>query len=384
MRLSIRQKAGLVIALLICLAGMANGLAERSPLQIQLEAISYGWISQDQATQRYYRDSSYQRWQGTADGPANVWLRLKSLSSEEELKCLRDFRVIKGRAACAPLPVPVLGMGDMDFAYERFLPMEGYVRGALELRLDEGERLQDVVIAFSCSREMENGKAEQITGTLDLSKVYEDSGIPEGAVRFTATRYTPFLAAPDMARTPSLGQILQDNGMEIVQAPQALLDLPANTEEAGLYLLEGRIDRDAGSFGVHDVGFALQHAPPGVWIAPYQRCLECDEVDAFDIGGGEQEVPHMTQEENAAYQQRQYQTISRSFAILLLVDRHGRDEAAIDSLIRDLSIRASFSGEQWNKLFEQHMLTTAIGPRSHAMLDLSDLSRGEQPLSEIP
>jgi len=67
-----------------------------------------------------------------------------------------------------------------------------------------------------------------------------------------------------------------------------------------------------------------------------------------------------------------------------LVEDRGRDDAELDRLIRALSVRAVFSAEKWNISYEQGGLTTAIGPRSTRAVEMREILRREEVLSDIP
>ncbi len=89
-----RMKKGLAGLLCLILTGCIS-LAQA----FDLRATSYGPMRLDHATRRYYVGDHVSRYQ-EGDPLPNIWLRLDSRESLEELNSLTDFRVIKGRAMC--------------------------------------------------------------------------------------------------------------------------------------------------------------------------------------------------------------------------------------------------------------------------------------------
>lgn len=343
-----------------------------------LRAVSWGQIGQDEATARYA-----QRVAG-----ANVWLRLDSAEHPADLEDLSDFRVVAGRAACAPMPVP-LSVGDYalnDWLTVHFRPWQGESRGALPIALQPGESLQGVVIA--CTRTRADGTQETIT--LPLAGVPMDPGMPDGAVSLSMQRYTPFertveqtAAFDHISDNPfTFGGLLEDAFQAMPGAPADVLALPLDAPGYRLWVLEGVMIKAPGPFGAYDVTFALENPPPGVWLAAWQADDAYGELDGFDMIAGGVILPDGLSRDYADAQMWLKETTSGRIALLLLVQ--GREDADMDALLKTLAIRASFSAEKWNISYEQGGLTTAIGPRSAAMADMQPIMRGEGVLRDIP
>ncbi len=66
--------------------------------------------------------------------------------------------------------------------------MAGFNRAALDIRLEEGEKLGNVTIA--CQRQLKNGQTETLI--LPLKKVKLDMLYPKGGLRLSAGRFQPF------------------------------------------------------------------------------------------------------------------------------------------------------------------------------------------------
>lgn len=359
-------------------------------LPFDLRAVSWGPLEPDFALRRYYDDETIGRLPETGGPAPNVWLRLDSLESRAALETLTNFRVTAGRAACGGSLVPL-------YAYDsraeegltlHFMPRDGFNRGALEITLEEGESLGNVVIA--CTRALPEGREETLI--LPLAGVQEDSGYPSGGAEFTALRFTPFTRTPEQmaeyqawsGKPALLGGVLEDMAQAMPGAPEEVLGLPYDLPEYRLYLLEGQIQKEHGPFGVHDVTFSLDNPPEGVWLAAYQQCSDCSEIDAFDMFPSDILLPDGLQGLQPSEDTFIRETLQRDFALLLLVSLQGRDETQINSLVRGLQVNAAFSAEKWNVRYEQHLETTAIGPRSRERVDLSGITTGGGPLTEIP
>ncbi len=345
-----RMKKGLAGLLCLILTGCIS-LAQA----FDLRATSYGPMRLDYATRRYYVGDHVSRYQ-EGDPLPNIWLRLDSRESLEELNSLTDFRVIKGRAMCGVLPVPLL-TADMnnDWGRAYFRPMAGFNRAALDIRLEEGEKLGNVTIA--CQRQLKNGQTETLI--LPLKKVKLDMLYPKGGLRLSAGRFSPFRFErfPDWSALPAtLGNILEyEANQHIPGLPERISELPWDSQAVQLFLIEGKMLKKTG-FPVFDVLFSAQNPPEGFYLAEYQHCASCSEIDDFDMGE---------------------QCREKDFAILLLVEPLGRSEAEIEGLIKALEVTASFSVEQWNILHEQHLTTTGIGPRSEEAVQMAGITKGK-------
>ncbi|MHC1787164.1 MAG: hypothetical protein AB9880_08915 [Christensenellales bacterium] len=364
--------------------------ARNEGLPFDLRAVSWGPIEQDEATARYWPARTSRRWPGTGDVFPNVWLRLESTEHRAYLEELHDFRVVSGSAVCAATLVP-LSVGDYllnEWLTVHFLPWQGVSRGALEILLQPGESIHNVVI--SCSRTLSDGSRETIT--LPLAGLPLDRGIPEEGVSFALRRYTAFsrTAAQSAQYTHvsenpnTLGGLLEDLFQGMPDAPQEVLALPLGIAGFRFFLLEGDIIKKSGPFGVYDVVFRLDDPPPGMWLSAWQEDDAYQDIDGFDmIAGGVLLPDGLTEEYGEAYQRLPEKTRG-DFALLLLVEEKGRDEAELDRLIRSLQIRAAFSAEKWNISYEQGGLTTAIGPRSTQRVALGEVIRNEGVISDIP
>ncbi len=355
----------------LLLWGLAPGtLAQETGGEpFDLRAVSWGPMVQDHATMRYFLENANGRftdWQGE---PPNAWLRLDSTEPADSLETLSDFRVTSGRAVCGQMPVPLpdLDAASMSWQTLHFEPHQGFSRAALDIRLEEGEQIENLTIA--CTRKRLDGKEETIT--LPLSGLPLDMGYSEGGAAFSATRYSPFAWREEDLNfylgysilPATLGNMLSYFAyMPIHEAPEALLSQPIEATEGKLYLIEGSITKKHGGFGLYDLTFALENPPEGMWLAPYRECGNCSEIDAFDLGY------HALAGEGAR---------ERRLAILLLVQPGGRSEAEIDELIRGLQVTISFSGEKWDISGEQHGTTSGIGPRSQERLEMKAIQKGE-------
>ncbi len=373
-------------------SGSLEGAAspgERMPFD--LRAVSWGPLEMDEAQRRYYHNPTIgSLLEGGAPLP-NVWLRLDSLESRADLETLREYRVVAGRASCGvnlvPLPAYDSRMEDAPVLLH-FMPRDGFSRGALEITLEEGESLGNVVIAVT--RALPDGREETLT--LPLAGVPRDSGYPSGGVSFTALRITPFVRTPERmaayqarsGKPVTLGGVLEEMGQAMPDAPTEVLNLPHDTPDYLLYLLEGRILKEHGPFGVYDVIFSLENPPEGVWLAACQQCPDCTQIDAFDMFSSDVLLPDGLLGLQTSEDSFIWETLSRDFAILVLVGTRGRDEGQIVSLVRDLQVHAAFSAEKWNARYEQHTDTTAIGPRSGEWVRMDRLVMAPGPLSEIP
>ncbi len=368
-------------------AALSKGLSRDASKPFDLRASSWGRLGRDHATTRYFLDPSVGRYQEEGAALPNVWLRLDSTESAEDLETLGNFRVVSGRASCAPLPVPLAVSGMDNWGTVHFLQKEGFRRGALEITLEEGELLGNVTLA--CDRQAGKGSAETLT--LPLQDVPEDAGYPAGGTAFTLLRCTRFARSEEQMREfqpyaeapDTLGAILEDLAQPMPEAPAEVLSLPYDTPEYSFWLLEGLIEKQPGDFGVYDVTFSLERPPEGLYIAAYQECGLCSEIDAFDMSGGEVYLID-PESEGDDHLVRIGETLEREFAILMLVNNRGRDDAQIEGLIRELNISAAFSVEKWNISYEQHLVTSAIGPRSRERVRMVRLAMAPGLLSEIP
>ena len=364
-----------------------------------LRASSWAPMRADYATTRsqYAREGPFELGQPFP----NAWLRLDSTESRAALETLSDFRVVEGRATCGSMPVPLIAWGvDMEEPWDEnaqeagerrlhFVPKAGFSRAALDIRLDQWESIANVTIA--CTRTLLDGRSERIT--LPLRDVPLDMGYPQGGAVFTAHRLTAFRPnAEDMQPlfryaegSITLGTALQQGWYQpMPQVPEAILSLPYDTEECDLYLLQGTITKSSGPFGVYDVTFALQNPPPGVFLAARQECGVCDEIDAFDLIADQVYTPNGLWEGYDGYHGKMEEGLKGSFAILLLVNRQLYPEEIFVNMAKELDIQVTFSGEKWNMSYEQHYVTTAIGPRSHEKMRMEEVVRGEGLLTRLP
>lgn len=359
-------------------------------LPFDLRAVSWGPLVLDFALRRYYDDETIGRLPETGGPAPNVWLRLDSLESRADLETLTDFRVTAGRASCSGNLVPLHAYDSRseEGLTLHFMPRDGFNRGALEITLEEGETLDNVVIA--CTRKLPDGQKETLT--LPLAGVPEDSGYPSGGAEFTALRFTPFTRTPEQmaayqawsGKPALLGGVLEDMAQAMPDAPERVLGLPYDTPDYRLYLLEGQIQKEHGPFGVYDVTFSLDNPPEGVWLAAYQQCSDCIEIDAFDMFSSDILLPDGLQGLQSSEDAFVRETLQRDFALLLLVSLKGRDDTQLDSMVRGLQVYAAFSAEKWNVRYEQHLETTAIGPRSRERVDMLGITPGGGALTEIP
>lgn len=370
-------------------AALTPDTSRDESIPFDLRAVSWGPMSADYATMRYFYDEDVGRLTNK-EGPApNVWLRLDSKESRKDLETLSNFRVISGRASCAPSLVPLYAVDSQANGWLtlHFLPKDGFNRGALDITLAEGESIDNITIA--CTRIKQNGQDETIT--LPLAGLPEDSGCPTGGASFTLLRYSPFArTAEQMAEAESyynipatLGGVLEDAFQPMPDAPADVLALPYDTPKTSFYLLEGQIVKQHGPFGVYDVTFSLDNPPQGVWLAAYQQSDISSEINAFDMMADGVSLPDGLSESYDAHAMMP-ETLERDFSILLLVRHQGRDVGEIDRLIKDLNITAAFSAEKWNMSYEQDLVTSAIGPRSAESISMQGLSKGEGILHTIP
>ncbi len=334
-----------------------------------LRAVSWGPMVQDHATMRYFLENANDRFTGWQGDAPNAWLRLDATGPAGALEALSDFRVVKGRAVCGQMPVPLpdLDAVSMDWRTLYFAPHQGFSRAALDIRLEAGEEINNLTIA--CTRKHPDDTEETIT--LPLSGLPMDMGYPAGGAAFRATRFSPFTWREEDINCylgysilpATLGNMLRYYAyMPILDAPEALLSQLIEIAEGKLYLIEGFVSKKKGDFGLYDLTFALENPPEGMWLAPYQVCGNCSEIDAFDLGYNAR-----TGEEAR----------ERRLAILLLVQPGDRSEEEIDELIRGLQITVSFSGEKWDISGEQHGTTSGIGPRSQERLEMKDIQKAE-------
>lgn len=368
-----------------------RAIAQRDEnVPFDLRVVSWGPIEIDEATARYWPSRTSSRWPDTQDVFPNAWLRLDSTEHRADLEELRDFRVVSGRGVCANTLVP-LNVGDYlfnDWLTVHFLPRHDVNRGALEIFLQPGESINNLVI--SCNRSLSNGSQETIT--LPLAGIPMDMGCPENGVAFAMRRYTAFsrTAAQSAQYThvsdnpETLGGLVEDIFQGIPDAPKEVLTLPLGTAGYRFFLLEGEITKTAGSFGVYDIVFHLDNPPPGMWLSAWQEDDSYQDIDVFDMTADGVILPDGLMEVYGEAHQWLKEITHRNFALLLLVEEMGRDDAELDRLIKGLSVRAAFSAEKWNISYEQGGLTTAIGPRSTQMVDMQEMVWGEGVLADIP
>lgn len=369
---------------------LPDDLSRDERLPFDLRAVSWGRLEMGFALQRYFSGDGIGRLLEAGALAPNVWLRLDSIESRTNLESLMSFRVVAGRASCGERPVPlnVFDSQAEEWLTTHFMPKEGFSRSALEISLDDGESLENVVIA--CTRMLPDGNEETLI--LPLAGVPESSGYPAGGIDFSMHRFTPFARTPEQmaayqewsGRPATLEGVLEDTAQAMPDAPQEVLGLPYDTPDARLYLLEGEILKEHGPFGAYDVTFSLDDPPDGVWLAAYQQCAECSEIDAFDMFESGILLPDGLLRLHEGDDAFVAETLRRDFAILLLVRTQGRNDLQMDSLINDLRIIAAFSAEKWNVRYEQHLETTAIGPRSRETVSMKGLEPGRDVLTEIP
>ena len=359
-------------------------------IPFDLRAASWGPIEPDEATSRYWPAKPSARWAGKGDVFPNVWLRLDSTEHRADLEELYNFRVVRGRGVCAATPIP-LNVGDYlldDWLTLHFLPWQGVNRGALEIYLEPGESIEN--LAVSCERSLSDGSGETIT--IPLAGVPMDMGVPENGVTFKMRSYTAFnrTAAQSAQYTHvsddpyTFGGLLEDLFQGMPDAPDKILALPPDSAGYRFFLLEGEIIKNAGAFGVYDVVFHLEKQPPGMWLSAWQEDDAYLDIDVFDMTAGDVILPDGLAENYSDTQQWLKEIRQGRFALLLLVEDIGRDDAEIDRLIKSLSIQAVFSAEKWNISYEQGGLTTAIGPRSSQSVDMREIVQGEGVLRDIP
>ncbi len=368
-------------------ARAASGQEENRPFD--LRAVSWGPLVPDYAVTRYFTGKTICRPQGSGNPIPTVWLRLDSRESPEDLEALSNFKVVSGRASCGAelVPLSVLDSVTNEWMELHFRPQGGFNRGALEIVLEAGESVGNLTIA--CTRTLGDGREEILS--LPLAGVPEDSGYPPKGAVFAAFRYTPFAPSPkqlaafysNTGRYHTLGDVLMFADQPMPQAPAQVLALPWDAPDYRLFLVEGRIAKRHGPFGVYDVLFSLEDPPEGVWLAPYQECGLCDEIDASDMIADGVLLPKGLSDTDTEEMERNEETLESDFAILMLVRLQGRDGDQLDLLMKGLHIAASFSAEKWNISYEQHLTTTAIGPRSRELVDMKGVSLGEGVLSTV-
>ncbi|HSK68113.1 MAG TPA: hypothetical protein VLA21_02500, partial [Candidatus Limnocylindria bacterium] len=324
----------------------------------------------------------------------NAWVRLDSAESRAALETLSAFRVAAGRATCAGMPVelPSYGYTDentRDWKGLHFLPKDGFSRATLDLTLEEGEDIANVTLA--CTRTRLDETAETIL--LPLRGVPMDMGYPEGGAAFTAITYTALRPDGSGDERPekkdsavrTLDEALRyDLYQPMPGLPDAVGNLPYDTQEYALYLIEGAIAKKPGDFGVYDVTFALDDPPEGVYLSAYKECGSCDEIDAFDMIGDDIYTPNGLWESWDDFNGKMRETLERDFCILLLADSGKYGPEQLDEVVRNLRVAATFSGEKWNMSYEQHYITTAIGPRSSEWVDMRGIVRVEGVLDGMP
>lgn len=356
-----------------------------------LRAVSYGIVSEDYATLRYLKEMQG-RWRDSQGRPPNRWLRLDSTEREVDLQNLSDFRVVKGKASCSPLPVPVLTLSKDTWGTGYFLSRFESRRAALDLYVEEGESMDNLVIACTRTYRSPDGREQKETLSLPLSGLALDQGAPQGAVRFSFDSLAPFqrtkeqmdmLASYSILSTPYTLQGVLVDVFQPIAAPQALLSLPYDAKEAGLYRLSGRFTRPPGAYGVYDLTFALKNPPPGVYLAPYQECGSCSEISAFDLFGDEVKILRSDLMDQPDAGKARGLTMDQRMDILVLVDQRQRNQEEVWQLLKGLQVEVSFSAEKWDILYEQHMMTTAIGPRITEPVDMGNLKVNTDPVHEL-
>ncbi len=323
----------------------------------------------------------------------NIWLRLDSKEPRAALETLVDFRVAAGDARCDSLPVPLASSGFDGTAWMtlHFMPKEGFSRGALEMNLADGADINQVVIA--CTRRVNdlafNYYEDEIA--LPLKGLAEDAGYPQGGARFQAHSLTPFQWDEEKAKRfmgdrghlPTLQEVLSWEAYGMPDVPESVLALPYHHEDYRFYALAGEITKKPGSFGVYDVVFALSGQPEGVYASSYKACSLCDEIDDFDMFGNDVIRPNGLSDVQDDYYRQMGENLKSPFHVLLLVNTAGRSEEEILQLVESLDITAAFSGEKWNMSYEQHGITTGIGPSSSEKVHMEGLVWGEGPLRQL-
>ncbi len=364
---------------------------ERTPFD--LRAVSWGPTELDEATARYWTAWSGglpKRWPSAQVIYPNVWLRLDSTEYRAYLEDLDHFRVVSGRAVSSSELIPLSLIDNLvnDWMTLYFVPMGGTNRGALEIFMEPGESVENLVIAVD--RVRSDNSRETIT--LPLAGIPLDRGIPDDGAFFSMQSYTSFsrTAAQSAQFTHvsdnpnTLGGLVENVFQGMPEAPREVLDLPLDTPGYRFYLLEGRITKEPGPFGVYDVVFTLDNPPPGVWLSAWQEDDAYQEIDQFDMFGANVILPDGLAVDSIEEKQYLTEETQKGFALLLLVEEKGRDDAELDRIIKGLSIHASFSAEKWNISYEQGGLTEAIGPRSTRQVAMDQLVRKEGVLSELP
>ena len=353
-----------------------------------LRAASWAPMARDYAATREQYTRYFHIYYQTRVREFNTWLRLDSTESRAALEALSNFRVIAGRATCADLPIALASYGytrDKGWDWEalHFLPKTGYNRAALDLVLEPGEDIRNLTLA--CDRTRPDGRVDTIT--LPLRDVPLDMGYPAGGAAFTATSHTPFRykRALRTEQALSLGQLLADELYQPMPSlPEEVAGQPYDTDRYALSLIQGQITKQPGDFGVYDVTFELVGAPEGLWLAAYEECGLCDEIDRFDLIGGDVILPNGLWDAEDGYHGKMTETLSCDFHILLLADTGLYSQEDLDALMPKLHITTTFSGEKWNMSYEQHYITSAIGPRSSERVSMEKIVRGEGVLSEMP
>lgn len=367
-----------------------HGIPQRDEsTPFDLRAVSWGPTEPDEATARYWTTWSGglpKRWPSAQVPYPNVWLRLDSTEYRAYLEELHHFRVVSGRAVSSGelISLALIDSQINDWISLHFVPMGETNRGALEIFMEPGESVENLVIAVD--RVRSDNSRETIT--LPLAGVPLDRGIPDDGAVFAMRSYTSFSRTAELTHARdnpnTLGGLVKDVFQGMPEAPQEVLDLPLGTPGYRFYVLEGVITKRPGPFGVFDVVFTLDNPPPGVWLSAWQEDDAYQDLDQFDMFGANFILPDGLAVDYVEEKQYLSERTQEDFALLLLVEEKGRDDAEMDRIIKGLSIHASFSAEKWNISYEQGGLTAAIGPRSTRQVAMDQLVRNEGELSELP
>lgn len=264
---------------------------QESAVPPDLRATSWGRLDRDYATTRYYLDPEIGRYQGQWDTLPNAWLRLDSLDNMESLERIRSFAVVSGRASCVPFPVPLLVAGMEDWENVYFMDKGSYRRGALEIKLQEGEKIDNVTLV--CRWENKGRGIQELT--IPLAGVPEDTAYPAGTATFSMLRCSHLEFTDEQLQNlgrgtgsaATLGAVLEDAWQPMPEAPPEVLALPYETSGYSFYALQGHISRQPGDYGLYDLTFSLEDPPQGVYLTEYRPCDSCSEIDTLDMPGGE-------------------------------------------------------------------------------------------------
>ena len=321
----------------------------RRDAPLTVRAVSYGYITYDEATLAY----------ADAEGevpPWNIWLRLESEADEEGLG---EFSLENGSCAASLESHNDYRAIGYNPIFQRWKKYDGAYHAVLRVA-DLPQR--GTLRALRRFNLMSLTYTEQLV-VIDFENVPYDNGVPDGSVRFDVQYYAR-VSEEDQLLTIGdwLDHFNRWSAWQWRNVTEQMRALPVVNTEYALYVLHGTIQKDAGCFGVYDVLFASD----GSGIVPYMEQCDMCTVNAMRYFGREGDW---------------YDFAQMPFVLYVLVPlQEGVDP---EKTLRSMQITATFSGELIDYV-GAHDSATRLGPRTTVQIDLSRMQRWEGSVMEMP